>query len=169
VQKLILVAAAMLVCSMVSGCRDSNAEAEKKKLAESEKAKQAILRVLRADQQLGKKRDLLPPKSTPSQIAWAVGKYCDDLEKLEMGDCPADFRVAYRAHIGAWRETQAAIKELPEGPLEAILVGAINGLFRGERDGGTARLEGSLKRSLDRVRDTWIEVEKTGARYDAAL
>jgi hypothetical protein len=48
-------------------------------------------------------------------------------------------------------------------------MGAMNGLLRGESDGGTARLEGGVRRALERVRDTWIEVEKIGARYGAAL
>jgi hypothetical protein len=48
-------------------------------------------------------------------------------------------------------------------------MGAMNGILRGEVDGGTSRLEGGLKRALERVRDTWIEVEKIGAKYGAAL
>src|SRR4051794_7649122 len=114
------VAATVIVSCFASGCGDSKADAEKKKQAEAEKTKQAIVRVLRADQQMGKRRELLPPNSTPSQLAWTVGQYCNDLDKLDMSDCPADFRVAYRHHIGAWRETHEAIKQLPDGFLEGV-------------------------------------------------
>lgn len=48
-------------------------------------------------------------------------------------------------------------------------MGAMNSILWGERDGGASRLEGDVKRTLERVRDTWIEVEKIGARYGAAL
>ncbi len=47
-------------------------------------------------------------------MAQAVDQYCDDLEKLNMSDCPADFRVAYREHMRAWREVGAAYRELPD-------------------------------------------------------
>lgn len=136
---------------------------------EVERTKAAILRVLQADKVLAQKRDSLPPNATPSQIAWVISEYCNDLERLEMSDCPADFRVAYRHHLGAWREAVAAIKQLPDGILEGLFTGAMNSLLRGESDGGTARLEGSVQRALERVRDTWIEVEKIGARYGAAM
>jgi hypothetical protein len=150
---------------LAAGCGRS----EPTPAAQAEKDRQAILRVLRADQELAKRRRELPPDATPSQIAWAVGRYCDELERLDTSDCPADFRVAYRHHAGAWREAQAALAKLPDGVLEGVLTGAMNALLRGELDGGAGRLEGELKRSLERVRDTWIEVEKVGARYGAAL
>ena len=157
-RNVVLVVAAVVACSVTAGCTSSE-----------DKANQNILRVLRADKELAKKRESLPPNATPSQIAWNVGQYCNDLERLDMADCPADFRVAYRHHIGAWREAQAAIQALPDGFLEGLFMGAMNGILRGEADGGTSRLEGGLKRALERVRDTWIEVEKIGAKYGAAL
>lgn len=135
---------------------------------EAEKNKQVILRVMREDTQASKKRNL-PPNLPPSQVAYAIGQYCTDLERLEMADCPADFRIAYRQHARAWREAQAAIQQLPDGFLEGFFMGAMNSLLRREDDGGTRRLEGELKRSLERVRITWEEVEKIGARYGAAL
>ena len=131
--------------------------------------KAAILRVLQADKELGAKRDTLSPNATPSQIAQAIREYCSNLERLDMSDCPADFRVAYRHHMGAWREAETSIRQLPDGFMESVLMGAINGVLRGEPDGGTSRLQGGLERAFERVRDTWIEVEKIGANYGAAL
>jgi hypothetical protein len=154
----VLAVAAGIACSLTAGCTSSE-----------EKAKQNILRVLRADKDLAKKRDSLTPNAAPGQIAWSVGQYCNDLERLDMSDCPPDFQVAYRHHMGAWREAQAAIQALPDGFLEGLFMGAMNRILRGERDGGVHRLEIGLNRALERVRDTWIEVEKIGARYGAAL
>lgn len=118
---------------------------------------------------MAEQRDALPPDATPPQIAWAIGRYCDALGQLDMSDCPADFRVAYRHHLGAWREAQAVIAQLPDGFFAGLFTGFKNALLRGEVDGGTSRLEGSVKRAAERVRDTRIEVEKVGARYGAAL
>ena len=148
----------------VAGCSSSSLVT-----SEAERTKVVVLRVLQADRQLSKRFEALPPNTTPSQFAWAVGMYCDGLERLEMSDCPADFRVAYRHHVQAWRETQAALKQLPDGFLEGLFMGAMNSFLRREQDGGVARLEGGLQRAMERVRDTWIEVEKTGAKYGAAL
>ena len=64
---------------------------------------------------------------------------------------------------------QAAVKQLPDGFLEGVLMGAVNRLLRGEEDGGTGRLEGDVKRAAERVRATWEEVEKIGAKYGVAL
>jgi hypothetical protein len=134
-----------------------------------DKTKVAVERVMKADQKLMEERDKLPPQATPSQMAWAVGSYCDALEHLDMTDCPADFRVAYKQHMRAWREVLAALQQLPDGFLEGVLVGAVNALLRGEIDGGATRLEGDLKQAIERVRTTWEEVEKIGARYGVAL
>jgi hypothetical protein len=155
--------AALLALSSC-GCGTSASD-----VAHSDKTKQAILRVLGQDQQLAKKRKTLPPKSTPTQIAWGVGQYCDELDRLDMSDCPADFRVAYTQHIRAWREAESAIQRLPDSFLQGVLMGAMNSILRGETDGGQSRLEGELKHALERVRMTWEEVERVGAKYGAAL
>jgi hypothetical protein len=144
-------------------------ESDKAKAA-TEKTRAAIERVLKADDKLAKEREKnLPPKANPSQIGWSIGVYCDGLERLEMSDCPADFRVAYRQHIRAWRDAEAAVKKMPDSFLEGVFVGIWNSALRGEADGGTSRLEGDLKRATERVRTTWEEVERTGAKYGAAL
>ncbi len=128
------------------------------------------MRALKADQKLMKElKDNLPPKVTPAQLAWSIGGYCDRLERLDMTDCPAEFRVAYTQHMRAWRDTQAALKQLPDGLLEGVLMGIGNFFLRREADGGVARLEGDLRRAQERVRATWEEVEKIGAKYGAAL
>ena len=155
---LLLTLAALLVCVFNSGCSSAK-----------NTAKQNILRVIRADEALAKKRDALPANSTPSQVAHTIGIYCAELEALDMSDCPPEFRVAYRHHIGAWRELQAAVREIPDGFWSQVFAGALNAWLRGEADGGTSRLEGGVNRALERIRDTWIEVERIAASYDAVL
>ncbi len=111
----------------------------------------------------------LPSNAAPSQVAQAIDKYCGELERVDMSDCPADFRVAYRHHIGACHEARRALEKLPDSILEGFFMGAINAALRGEMDGGTSRLEGGVNQAFGRVRETWIEVEKIGAKYGAAL
>jgi hypothetical protein len=169
-QRFVFVIGFAFLMMFALGCNQQAQEQEGKKDAPSarsqeDKAQAAIKRVYEADKQLAHDRDNLPPKSKPSQIAWAVGRYGDGLDKLSIADCPADFQVAYKQHTRAWRELQAAITELPDGFFSGAWTGFKNALLRAEKDGGTARLEGGLKAASVRVRETWEAVENTGARY----
>lgn len=133
------------------------------------KTKDAILRVLAADERLGKELKSSGSGTVPSRLAEVIAVYCDKLDAIDMVDCPADFRIAYRQHIRAWRDVGAAFKQLPDSFSAGVLVGMFNSLFRHELDGGTSRLEGDLKRAAQGVRSTWEEVERIGAKYGAAL
>lgn len=146
-----------LSCLLAAGC------------GKAAQTKQAILRVFKADTELSLKRESLPADASTTQVAQAIEQYCTELERLDMSDCPADFRVAYVQHIRAWRETRAAVEQLPSGFLTGFFMGAVNSLLRGEIDGGQGRMEGALKGALERVRITWEEVERVGAKYGAVL
>jgi hypothetical protein len=136
---------------------------------EAERTKQAILHIMSEDQRIGKvtmgqrSRD-----ATPSQVAQAIGNYLNQAGALDTAECPADFRVAYKQHLRAWEDAEAAIQQLPDGFLEGVFMGAMNALLQGETDGGGKRLQGDLKRALDGVRTSWEEVERIGAKYGAA-
>ncbi len=128
-----------------------------------------ITRVLQADQALEKQMQRSIPKDAPpSVIALCVSHYCDGLENLNMSDCPANFRVAYREHMRAWRKMDGAIKQLPDSFVDSLWEGFINGL-QGETDGGAGRIRGDLKNASSNVERTWNRVEQTGAKYGAAL
>jgi hypothetical protein len=133
-----------------------------------ERVRQAVLRVLRADRQLFDTHKP-PPDANPPQVAWVVGCYCDALERLDMSDCPADFRIAYRHHIRAWREAKSVVEGLPKGFWSGFFLGLKNAVLRGEGDGGQSRLEGDLKRAQDGVSQSWREVERIAAKYGAVL
>ena len=136
---------------------------------EAELARQNILSVLRADERLGKQLDgSVPQGSSPSMIVTCVARYCAELESLDMSDCPADFRVAYREHMRAWRQMEGAIREIPDSFLEGVWQGFLNGLS-GESDGGASRLRGDLRNAINGVTSTWNNVEQVGAKYGAAL
>lgn len=136
----------------------------------AERTKEAILSILKEDRRIGDATlRRLGGDSTPSKVAQAVGDYCAQAEALDMSACPADFRVAYRHYIAACRELQKAIQELPDGFLEAVLMGIINSVLRGERDGGLSRLSDKIEGAVKQVEATWMEVENIGAKYGAAL
>lgn len=137
---------------------------------EEEKVKQAILFILKEDDRFAKSTKCQPgATATPATFCLATGKYCDLVEQLDLSDCPADFRVAYRQHLRAWRETQHATSQYPDNLLTQILLGAWNGVVKGEMDGGSGRILAGIQKAMDRVHATWEEVEKIGARYGAAL
>lgn len=137
--------------------------------SEAERVCAAVLRVLKEDRQLVERTQNLPPDAKPSQVAWAIGRYCDGLEALPMSDCPADFRVAYKQHTRAWRAVQDATAALPNGLWSGLWMGVKNQLLRGEADGGQSRLEGGLQKAFDEVKQTWQAIEQTAAKYGAAL
>ena len=155
----------LLLILSTTGRRKSQSEAERKSQSEAEKTKQAILFVLKEDSRFAKKKESeLKRDSTPSQIANAIAGYCIQAEALDMASCPADFKVAYRQHIRAWREAQRAFQEMPDGIIESLFTGAANGFLRGETDGGYGRMSENLKRAIRNVKSTWEEVEKVGAQ-----
>lgn len=137
--------------------------------ASEDKQKDAVLRVLRADDEHSKQWRGLPQNAPPSKVARSLASYCSAMEQIDTSDCPADFRVAYTQHIRAWRDVQAAVAQLPDGFLDGFFMGLFNGVVRRELDGGANRLEGNLNRAIERVRATWEEVEKIGAKYGAAI
>ena len=140
--------------------------------SEEEKTKQAILFILREDKRIHEatiEQQLRRSDATPSQLAQAIANYCAQAEALNLSSCPADFRVAYRHHIHAWRKVQAAVQELLDGFLEGVFIGFFNSLLRGELDGGVSRLLSNVENAEKQVEATWMEVEKIAAKYGAAL
>ena len=87
----------------------------------------AILRVLKADKAASERHHgSIPQNATASQVANAIATYCEAAANIDTTGCPADFKVAYRHHISAWRDVQGAFHQLPEGFLDGVLVGALN-------------------------------------------
>ena len=165
----------VVVSFVLAGCDNSSSEAGGKGPAEGgesqvQRQKRSILRVLKADAEIGKKlKSRIGSNTKPSNIASAIGVACRQMENIKLSECPADFRIAYRQHSRAWRAYQVAVQQLPDDFLEGVFVGFLNGLLRGEADGGAGRLERGLNRAQERVRITWEDVENIGAKYGAAL
>lgn len=125
----------------------------------------AIQRILDADHELSTANVV---GSTPSEIANGVRVYVSKANALDMNECPADFKLAYRRHVKAWSRAGNAIDELPDGIVDAVFIGAINSLLRGELDGGQSRLEGGLAAADNEIRETWYAVEDIALSHGVA-
>src|ERR1043166_9025868 len=124
------------ICCLIPACGTAS---------EADRYREAMVRVFQADQQLAAKRKQAAPSSAGlADVITATEAYCTGLEQLDMSDCPADFRVAYRHHIRAWRDAVAAVRELPDGFWEGALIGLLNGLT-GVVDGGYGRMSAAVK------------------------
>ena len=130
----------------------------------------AILRVLKADKAAGERHTgSIPQNATASQVANAIATYCEAATNIDTPGCPADFKVAYRHHISAWRDVQGAFQQLPEGFLDGVLMGALNLYLQGEVDGGISRMQGAIQEGMQQVESTWHDVERIAASHDVAL
>jgi hypothetical protein len=171
-QPMALVAAALGALALVAGVtiwllsRQAIAEPPSGK----QLAIQAMERVLHDDKLLmNQALQGVEPDAPPSRVVWALRGYCARAERQDFSLCPADFVVAYRQHIRAWSDMSIAVGQLPDGFLHGVFLGAFNALARRELDGGMGRLEGRLNDAHQRVRTTYEEVERTAARYGAAI
>jgi len=127
--------------------------------------RQAVGRVSQALNDLGKRHPMGGSGSMPSQVAWAIGQYCDAADRVDMSGCPEDFKVATADWVGALREFQQAIQQYPESYLQGAATGALNFLARGEVDGGENRIKGAIKQSADRLRERHEELNRVQAKY----
>ncbi len=132
--------------------------------------RERIMHVLRADRAASlENMGSVSQSAEPAVQAAAVGRYCETMESCDLSQCPADFAVAYRRHVRAWRVMQGAVGSLPNGFWEGFLAGALNNLVTGEMDGGVGRMNHAVQSAWQDVGQTWAEVEEVGARYGAAL
>ncbi len=129
----------------------------------------AILRVLKADKaESDKYMGTLPQNPTPSQLAGAIGGYCDAASRIDATGCPATFTVAYRHHLQAHQDVRAILQQMPEGFVDSFVLGLLNGLG-GELDGGASRIDAVLRDAANQVERTWQDVERIAASHDVAL
>lgn len=153
-----------VILTLAVGCRDAASTADS-----PAPGNEAIQRILQRHAELVKYRaEAETSLATPSQIADVWGRFCAESEQLDLSACPPDFRVAFRQHVRACRDVEAAIREFPDDFQEGLLIGLLNGLG-GEGDGGINRLEREFKAAFQRGNSTFDEVERTALKYGTAL
>ncbi|MBL9080859.1 MAG: hypothetical protein JNK76_03585 [Planctomycetales bacterium] len=137
--------------------------------SETEVHRDAILKVLQVDKSHGPQvRASLKSAPSLADAADAINRYCDEMDKLDMSQCPADFRLAFRQHIRSWRSAGATLLKMPDGFWDGLLMGTVNTLT-GELDGGMSRLASEYKQAEQAIKETYNEAERIAAQYGAVL
>ena len=78
--------------------------------SEADRTRSAVLRVLQTDKELESRWESASKGITsPAELALLIERYCEEMERIELTECPADFRVAFRKHIRAWRDVHTAV------------------------------------------------------------
>lgn len=135
---------------------------------EMDSHRMAINRVIKKDTDISKATvHAIPNNAVPSRTSASIGTYCSRAERQDCADCPADFQVAYKHHLRAWRAMQHAVAQLPDTFIEGFVMGFLNGCM-GELDGGYSRLVGQVRAAYEKVESTWADVEKIAANYGVA-
>ncbi len=159
--QLVVLVAAM---ALLVGCRDQG-DAAKPVAPEAD----AILRVLTRHAELVKYRAEAEATLTKfSEVAAVWGRFCDELERLDLTGCPPDFRVAFRQHSRSCRDVQAAIAEFPDSQTEMFVIAFLNGLA-GQLDGGFGQLKANYDAANQSGNATYKHLEETALKYGAAL
>ncbi len=88
-----------------------------------------------------------------------------EFQKIDVSNCPPDFRTAFQAHIFAWQEAAPALANdtLGNNFLEGMLAGATNdSRFIGQAGGQAAM-------ATQQINATYYEVTQVAARYGARI
>ena len=130
----------------------------------------AILRVLKEDDRIAKETmSSVAATETPSAYAAAIQTYLMRVRDIDMSDCPADFRVAFKSHLDCWVDLRTALKAIPEDFIQGFSVGFLNSYLFGEKDGGLSRMAGNVQEASRSVKSSFREVEQIAATYGVAL
>lgn len=137
---------------------------------EGSRAAEAMLRVLTEDQHIADETvRAVGANAPPSAYADAILLYVSRASRMDMSDCPAEFRVAFRRHLQAWFALRETIRPLPDDAVQGFFVGLLNGYFYGERDGGMARMTANVQEAAGNVKESFGAVEEIAAKHNVAL
>jgi hypothetical protein len=137
---------------------------------EESRAAEAMLRVLTEEQRIAQETvRAVGANAPPSAYADAIAVYVMQAGRIDVSDCPAEFRVAFRRHLEAWVALRETIKPLPNDAVEGFVVGLLNGYFYGEKDGGLARMTENVQQAAGNVKACFGAVEDIAAKHDVAL
>jgi hypothetical protein len=137
--------------------------------SEAERTRAAVLRVLQAEK-VAHDEHLGPPPADADMayMLRTLDAYCRKMNSLELEDCPADFRLAFRNHVDSWRAVGDDIRKL-NGQNGDVLTEVLKGLsilLTGHQEPPPPH---PLDVANKRTRETYAELEKVGARYGAVL
>jgi hypothetical protein len=136
--------------------------------SEAEMTKQAIQVVLNEHSRISETMKVKQgPDFVPSQAAQVLGAGVSQLEAIDLSRCPTDFRIAYGDYLLASRKIVQSAKQMLDGAVGFVFLGAANCLTRGELDGGYSRIQKELDCAIDQVHTAWNEVQRISTKYNA--
>jgi uncharacterized protein YceK len=146
---------AFVALAALSGCGSATSDSTSSVQAKRQRYADAITAVLARDKQLS---DWAVTEIEKGANAPAVLQLCvDEMRKIDLTGCPAEFQQAYLKHVYAWSEVPPLMRKYEgvRGFFTALLEGAA----------GTYDGDAEAKRIQKGIRDTLLEVETIALRY----
>lgn len=131
----------------VLGCK--KAPAEKAPPATPERQFACIQNIMDLDRKYAGERDAATEKIS---LKASIEAYMQKLDALDFSTCPGDFTAAFKNHELAWSEMMDIVTPHEE------LRGEMHAVFDELKSGADST---SVKQSLKKLADSWMEVEKT--------
>jgi len=88
-----------------------------------------------------------------------------EAQKIDIRDCPPDFRQAFQAHIFAWQQSAAALQNNTAGA--AVMEGALAGATGDSRFIGQANQDAAI--AVQQINETYFVVTEIAQRYGARV
>jgi hypothetical protein len=88
-----------------------------------------------------------------------------EFQNVDVSSCPADFRMAFQAHVFAWQQAEPALAQNTVG--NNILEGVIAGATDNPRLIGGVSGQASMARQ--QINATYLELTQIAARYGARI
>jgi hypothetical protein len=88
-----------------------------------------------------------------------------EFQKIDVSSCPADFRMAYQAHVFAWQQAGPALANNSFGT--NVLEGVVAGLT--ENPGFIGGASGQASMATEQINGTYYQLTQIAARYGARI
>jgi hypothetical protein len=120
----------------------------------------AVMRVFKTRQELVTKRnEAIVAAPTPPEASAIVGRFCSDLEQVDLSGCPKDFEDAFREHVRSCSAIPAGLNRLPTATPPQAVLNLLSGV--------PAEVEGAapLMEAVKTAGDTWLAAKSLGLGY----
>lgn len=108
----------------------------------------------------------------------ATADHIQSMRRVDLSDCPQDFREAYSKHIHAWEEAaqvQQAKADLAKDEDAAAAAGVLATLFGtddtpwSDHEAAVQRVDQYQQKASEDIHSTWQEVEDVARKYGVQI
>lgn len=92
---------------------------------------------------------------TIAEVKKVLAYTVDQMQRINLDDCPEDFRIAYQKHINAWQRATDAFSKIPNSKWDWPIGKIFTGYDLNEED--------------KLIRDTWFEVKTIAIKYKVSV